>query len=46
MDTALYVVTGNETKEDSNLVGFTEFRDKEVGKCITLLSIYNECSCC
>ncbi|KAL1272791.1 hypothetical protein QQF64_028653 [Cirrhinus molitorella] len=29
VDTALYVVTGNETKEDSNLVGFTEFRDKE-----------------
>ncbi|XP_073707794.1 EF-hand calcium-binding domain-containing protein 7 [Garra rufa] len=29
VDTALYVVTGNETKEDSNLVGFTELRDKE-----------------
>uniref|UniRef100_A0A8C1JH00 EF-hand calcium-binding domain-containing protein 7 n=1 Tax=Cyprinus carpio TaxID=7962 RepID=A0A8C1JH00_CYPCA len=29
VDTALYVVTGNETKEDSNLVCFTELRDKE-----------------
>nr|XP_055068500.1 EF-hand calcium-binding domain-containing protein 7 [Misgurnus anguillicaudatus] len=29
VDTALYVVTGNETKEDSTLVCFTELRDKE-----------------
>lgn len=29
VDTALYVLTGNETKEDSNLVCFTELRDKE-----------------
>lgn len=29
VDTALYVVTGNETKEDSNLVCLTELRDKE-----------------
>uniref|UniRef100_A0A673LXQ9 EF-hand calcium-binding domain-containing protein 7 n=1 Tax=Sinocyclocheilus rhinocerous TaxID=307959 RepID=A0A673LXQ9_9TELE len=29
VDTALYVVMGNETKEDSNLVCFTELRDKE-----------------
>ncbi|XP_051997037.1 EF-hand calcium-binding domain-containing protein 7 isoform X2 [Xyrauchen texanus] len=29
VDTALYVVTGNETKEDTNLVCFTELRDKE-----------------
>ncbi|XP_016135765.1 EF-hand calcium-binding domain-containing protein 7-like [Sinocyclocheilus grahami] len=30
VDSALYVVMGNETKEDSNLVCFTELRDKEV----------------
>ncbi|XP_043098049.1 EF-hand calcium-binding domain-containing protein 7 [Puntigrus tetrazona] len=29
VDTAVYVVTGNETKEDSNLVCFTDLRDKE-----------------
>ncbi|XP_056316705.1 EF-hand calcium-binding domain-containing protein 7-like [Danio aesculapii] len=29
VDTALYVLTGNETKEDSNMVCFTELRDKE-----------------
>ncbi|XP_067315911.1 EF-hand calcium-binding domain-containing protein 7 [Pseudorasbora parva] len=29
VDTALYVVTGNKTKEDSTLVCFTELRDKE-----------------
>ncbi|XP_051568432.1 EF-hand calcium-binding domain-containing protein 7 [Myxocyprinus asiaticus] len=29
VDTALYVVMGNETKEDTNLVCFTELRDKE-----------------
>uniref|UniRef100_A0A673LZB9 EF-hand calcium-binding domain-containing protein 7 n=1 Tax=Sinocyclocheilus rhinocerous TaxID=307959 RepID=A0A673LZB9_9TELE len=29
VDSALYVVMGNETKEDSNLVCFTELRDKE-----------------
>lgn len=41
VDTALYVVTGNETKEDSNLVCFTELRDKEVGQYITFLSKYD-----
>ncbi|ROL48880.1 EF-hand calcium-binding domain-containing protein 7 [Anabarilius grahami] len=29
VDTALYMVTGNKTKEDSTLVCFTELRDKE-----------------
>ncbi len=41
VDTALYVVTGNETKEDSNLVCLTELRDKEVGKYVHFLFKYN-----
>lgn len=41
VDTALYLVTGNKTKEDSTLVCFTELRDKEVSKCITFLSKYD-----
>lgn len=41
VDTALYVVMGSETKEDSNLVCLTELRDKEVGKCVHFLSKYN-----
>lgn len=44
VDTALYVVTGNEIKEDSNLVCFTELRDKEVSKAITFLLITSNLS--
>ncbi|MBN3302278.1 EFCB7 protein, partial [Amia calva] len=29
VDTALFIVTGNERKDDSNLVSFTELRDRE-----------------
>lgn len=37
VDTALFVVPGNENKEDSNLVCFTESRDKEVSLAPSLL---------
>lgn len=30
VDTALYVMSAGETKEDTNLVCFTESKDKEV----------------
>lgn len=30
VDTALFIVSAGETKEDSTLVGFTELKDKEV----------------
>lgn len=30
VDTALFLMTAGETKEDSALVGFTESKDKEV----------------
>ena len=32
VDTALFVVSGGDTKEESSLVGFTEQRDKEVSR--------------
>lgn len=41
VDTALFVMTAGETKEDSTLVCFTESKDKEVcyefGGCIHIM---------
>lgn len=39
MDTALFVVSGGETKDDSTLVCFTESKDKDV--CLH----YERCKC-
>lgn len=38
VDTALFLTTAGETKEDSTLVGFTESKDKEV--CYDFWEVY------
>lgn len=41
MDTALFVMSAGETKEDSTLVCFTESKDKEVCLCVLMYMCYN-----
>lgn len=41
MDTALFVMTAGETKEDSTLVCFTESKDKEVCLCVYDVCFYS-----